>query len=356
MTSTKLYLTFISFVIPFLHLLAADIIELKSGEVLEGKILREDEKEIVIEYRITESILDERKIEKSEVVKIQRQPEDLQVFTKLESLALPAEPIGPEDYQTYIHEHTKFLEKYPYSSKVRTVRERIEKANTEIQQLATGGIKIAGIVLSEEEARLAGISSEEREKLKRIRAAAAKNLHRDVLNLTAAWEKMDAGSPALAEAMRTAANSARKLRSKLEFDIRNHPVIEAKWKESIAQASENDRRRVVEMLEEQQRTLAEELKKSKEAAERIPAFASHDLKSMQAALAELDKEETRLKGLNLSNRYSSLEKTIEGAEAAAKAEWVKALEAARKALELWPENRGAKSLETECLSKMGKNS
>ncbi|MCS7009639.1 MAG: hypothetical protein NZL93_06850, partial [Chthoniobacterales bacterium] len=173
MTSTKLYLTFISFVIPLLHLLAADIIELKSGEVLEGKILREDEKEIVIEYRITESILDERKIEKSEVVKIQRQPEDLQVFTKLESLALPAEPIGPEDYQTYIHEHTKFLEKYPYSSKVRTVRERIEKANTEIQQLATGGIKIAGIVLSEEEARLAGISSEEREKLKRIRAAAA---------------------------------------------------------------------------------------------------------------------------------------------------------------------------------------
>lgn len=322
-----------------------DVIELKSGEVLEGRILREDEREVVLEYRVTETIWDERRVERGEIARIRKLPEDLQEFGKLEGLPLPTDALKPEDYDRYIGVHEKFLEKYAYSSKVREVRERLARARQEREVVAAGGAKVGGQLMSVAGLELVGVGRAALERLERLRDAAERNDHRAVVNLAAEWEKAEGESVLLPEVQRMALESARKFAKKLEMDIRNFTALETKWKESIERATENDRRRLQAMREEQQRAFAEELKQAKAAGERIPPVAMHDLKSLQEALKAVEKEAERLRNMGLDKRVESMRKTLEGAEAAAKERWEEARETVRLALELWPENRSAKGLQ-----------
>ncbi len=66
--------------------LSADSIKLKNGTVLEGKILEETTDSISIEYKVTKSINDIKMVKRSDVLEIQKEPEDEKAFKKLNGI------------------------------------------------------------------------------------------------------------------------------------------------------------------------------------------------------------------------------------------------------------------------------
>ncbi|MEC7222883.1 MAG: hypothetical protein VXW02_01300, partial [Verrucomicrobiota bacterium] len=56
--------------------LSADSITLKNGTVLEGKIVEENPQSITIEYKVTKSINDLKTVNRSDIAKIEKEPED----------------------------------------------------------------------------------------------------------------------------------------------------------------------------------------------------------------------------------------------------------------------------------------
>ena len=63
--------------------LSADSITLKNGTVLEGKIVEENPQSITIEYKVTKSINDLKTVNRSDIAKIEKEPEDQKAFKKL---------------------------------------------------------------------------------------------------------------------------------------------------------------------------------------------------------------------------------------------------------------------------------
>ena len=73
--------------------LSADSIKLKNGTVLEGKIVEETTDSITIEYKVTKSINDIKTVKRSDVLEIQKEPEDEKAFKKLNGI-LPTDDLS----------------------------------------------------------------------------------------------------------------------------------------------------------------------------------------------------------------------------------------------------------------------
>lgn len=132
---------------------SADTFTLKDGTTLEGKILREDANSYVLEVNVTKTIIDERVVPKSEVVKITKEQPDLIAFEKIASLIPAPDLLTPDEYDGRIREVTKFLKEYPTTSKSKEAKEMIAKLKSEANEILAGGKKVDGKIIPPSEYR-----------------------------------------------------------------------------------------------------------------------------------------------------------------------------------------------------------
>lgn len=121
---------------------SADTIVLTDGEKLEGRVVREDGDNYVVEVFVSDTIKDEKIIPKSDVSFIDKEGPDETAFGKIGEFLPTPELLGAENYKAKIEKVEKFLEEFPKSAKATKVREMLDVLNDEFDVVIEGGFKL----------------------------------------------------------------------------------------------------------------------------------------------------------------------------------------------------------------------
>lgn len=126
----------------------AETFKLKDGTTVEGTILRETPDSYVLEVQVTKSIRDERTIAKADVASLIRAEPDAKDYEAISKLVPTPDMLTADEYALKAAAVTKFIQKHPTSSHLKTAKAMLETLKAESAQLATGAIKIGGKMVS----------------------------------------------------------------------------------------------------------------------------------------------------------------------------------------------------------------
>lgn len=166
----------------------ADTFLLKDGTSLEAAILSDVGDSYLLEVQFSKSIKDERKVLKSDVVKIQREQPDLKAFEPLAKLFPSPDLLAEEDYTRTLAAVSKFIKDFPQSPKLNEAKAMLNTLQSESTQVAAGGIKFHGKMLNAAEYQANAYDLDARIQEARIRRMLADNL---VLEALRAFSEFD---------------------------------------------------------------------------------------------------------------------------------------------------------------------
>ena len=134
----------------FTHLAPADTIVMKSGERIEGKLLRETADSYIVEVK-KGTIRDEKILPRADVSFIEKEKPDEVAFKALQGLVPAPELLDKQGYESRIEKLDDFLKTYPESKNTKEVKAMIEELDAELAIVAAGGIKFGEGLVSPQE-------------------------------------------------------------------------------------------------------------------------------------------------------------------------------------------------------------
>lgn len=205
----------------------ADSVTLKTGEVLQGKILREMPEAVVIEYQFSATIRDERSVLRSEIAKVEREQADAKLFEEIQKISLPVTALDVSVYDEIIGSKLQpFLKAYPYSPNCAAVRVKIADFEAEKKRLSNGQLKLEGGWISD--LRI----EEEKYQLDARRTYEVQKLQYQKGNLIGAlnqFGKIETNWPNASvypEAVESAKVALEKMDQVLTHELRNFPILQ----------------------------------------------------------------------------------------------------------------------------------
>jgi aspartyl/asparaginyl-tRNA synthetase len=126
----------------------ADTITLKDGKVLEGKILKTEGDNYVIEYQVTKSIKDVKKVPKADVAKIVEIKLDDKAFEAIAKLVPTPDLLTADEYAERMQAVKAFLTKFPTGTKKKEAEAILKTLTDEAAKVAAGGRKFDGMMVS----------------------------------------------------------------------------------------------------------------------------------------------------------------------------------------------------------------
>lgn len=126
----------------------ADTITLKDGKVLEGKILKTEGDNYVIEYQVTKSIKDVKKVPKAQVAKIVEIKLDDKAFEAIAKLVPTPDLLTADEYAERMQAVKAFLTKFPTGTKKKEAEAILKTLTDEAAKVAAGGRKFDGMMVS----------------------------------------------------------------------------------------------------------------------------------------------------------------------------------------------------------------
>ncbi|MCP5560053.1 MAG: hypothetical protein H7A55_20065 [Verrucomicrobiaceae bacterium] len=126
----------------FLH---ADILVLKNGQRLEGKVLSETPEAVYYEYNITEKIKDQKNFPRTDIEQLIRQrPEELEIVEVRKKLPTP-DMMTADEYERLIQDHLRpFANKYKGTPEAAEVEKMITEVTAEKEKVVSGQLKVDG--------------------------------------------------------------------------------------------------------------------------------------------------------------------------------------------------------------------
>lgn len=127
-----------------------DTILLKSGESVEGLILREDAENYYIKVKVTKSIKEEKIIAKADVQSIEKETEDSKAFAGIVGLVPTPDLLEIEEYTARIETVTAFIGAYSDSPLMAEAEKILAELQNEFEAVSAGGAKMEGLMINEE--------------------------------------------------------------------------------------------------------------------------------------------------------------------------------------------------------------
>ncbi len=132
----------------------ADTFTLKDGSTVEGTVLSEAGDSYLVEVQVTKSIKDERTIAKADVAKVVRERKDQTAFEAIAKLVPTPDLLTDEEYGQRISAANKFIKDFSDSTKKADVEKILATLKQESAQIASGGVKMNGTIITPEEYKL----------------------------------------------------------------------------------------------------------------------------------------------------------------------------------------------------------
>ncbi|MEM7146292.1 MAG: PTPDL family protein [Verrucomicrobiota bacterium] len=134
-----------------LGLALADTIILKSGEQIEGTIKSETDASIVVEIQVTNTIKDQKTIQRTDIERIDKLTPDGAAWDRIENY-IPTPPLLTlTEYQGRIAETKRFIDRFPDSTHKGDAEEILITLQGESEKAAKGFIKVGDSWISPED-------------------------------------------------------------------------------------------------------------------------------------------------------------------------------------------------------------
>jgi hypothetical protein len=277
----------------------ADVIKLKSGEVIEGKITKSDPASITIVTQFSSTITDERRVKRSDIVGAAVASPDEAAFAKIRDLEPPATALDAQPYETVLNTVLRpFLKQFPTSTRTMDVKAKIKAFEADIARLKSGNVKVAGIwydqasyAAEKYQIEAAGILGAMK------REYAAKN-YPAAMNDFDVLQRAFPGSAAYAEAVPVAEKTLEKLIQQLTFTIGNLPQTMAMRKAAIDQTPIEQRTPIERAIAADDARAVAAAEAAQRKGQRFFAILPYDEKGLKAMQQAAEQVTVDLKAIN----------------------------------------------------------
>ncbi len=167
----------------------ADTFLLKDGTTLNGAIVSEAGDSYILEVQVTKSIKDERKIAKSDVVKITREKPGEAAFEVISKLVPTPDLLSADEYERKIALVQKFVNEHRDSSRLANAKAILATLKSEYQEILAGGIKFNGEILKRGEKQANAYDLDARVQEARIRVLVNSNQLLQALRVFAEFDR-----------------------------------------------------------------------------------------------------------------------------------------------------------------------
>ena len=131
----------------------ADLVTLKSGEKVEGKITAETDTEITIAAKVSATITDEQTIKKSDIASMVKDEPDLIAWQALQALKLGKNSLPAASYDAAINPLKAFITEFPKSQFAAEAEKIADIFSAEKKRVEAGEVKLDDKWLSKDEAQ-----------------------------------------------------------------------------------------------------------------------------------------------------------------------------------------------------------
>ncbi|MGJ8695024.1 MAG: PTPDL family protein [Verrucomicrobiaceae bacterium] len=160
----------------------ADKITLKSGQVIEGRVLEEQGENYLLEVQVTASIRDRKTVAKSEVASIEKEAPDKKPFEELADILPTGDQMPAGAYNHLIENRVKpFLSEFPKSKHAPKVKEMLSTLEEELGRVEAGDIKLEGQWIAKEDWDSNAIELDAQLELGNMKKAAARKQFRSAM-------------------------------------------------------------------------------------------------------------------------------------------------------------------------------
>ncbi len=318
-------------------LVRADVVELRSGERVEGTITSVTAVSVIIDVPVSEKIRDERIIPRAEVVRLERKMPDDVAYAAIAALKIPETLSDPAPLEAMMQAEVRpFLNRFAYSRHISNVRALQRQILAEQQRLAAGEVKIEGEWIPAEAFEKNRSALTGRLLLAQMNAAMGS---RDPASAMNAYDRLLREAPASESVPAAGLLARRALDSMVEalpLRAANLRREQQQREEGLKLAREDQRAVVEKALEQERQAAAQILVAAREKNQRwIPNPGDPGLVDEQLKLAR--EESAKVSALPLQAMQDAVQAAAAAREALGRGDLAVAETQAGQAAKLWPQ-------------------
>lgn len=326
-------------------LAVADTVILKSGEKVEGKILRESPTDVTVEVKISAAVTDERVISKDEVQTIERLTEDDIVFQELKNLKPdPAASFAPAIYEQILTRLKSFQDNFPNSAHLANVKAAYDELAAEKARVDAGEVKFRGQWIGKEEAAKMKSQIEGEQLFNAMKAQGARGDFSGALNTFVLMDTTAKGAAVLPDAIEYAKQVLASMRGQVERALVVKAQAEADFKRLLELSDDRKKAELNAIAKAEENKFDAALAASQKAGLKWPPLIPRSRKSLETLRLAIPAEITRLGTLPVQKMRDSLAKVDQAKKALEEKDLATADTLVREATTLWSDNEAAKRL------------
>lgn len=318
---------FLAFTVAILSTSAfADVVTLKSGEKIEGKITAESDTEITLTVK-TGGVIDDQTVKKSDVASVAKDAPDEIAWQSLKNFKLGKNSLPIASYDSVINPLKGFIAEYPKGKFAADAQKIADAFSAERKRVEVGEVKLDEKWLSKEEAQ---------KERYQINALIAFNYMKDqsaremtaALNTFDAIEKNFPGARAYPDAVEYAQKLLPALKTAVETRTKAFAAQKAEREKSLAALSGAEKAKLQDEFKQEQTAADAALAAFEKQGNKWPPLTPPTERSLQNLSSRISSETSRLSGLPIAKMRAS----VRAAESAKAAVEKKDLAAAETAL------------------------
>jgi hypothetical protein len=315
----------------------ADTITLKSGEKIEGKVTAENDTELTIEI-VSGGVVDERKVPKTDVAKIDKMAADEAAWGVLQNLKLGDNSLPADQYDLFINPLKDFVTKFPDSKHHTDAEQILGDFDGEKTRVVGGEVKLSGKWMTKEEVERERYQISATIAVNYMKSQAARGDAVGAMNTFEIIQKQFDGARAYLEAVGLARQVAASLKAATAQRIAALPAENAERQRGLKANAGLEKVQLKQEIENEQRNNTAALADAKRAGLKWPPF----LRRSEAAMKELLKLSTdtqsKLAQVDLAKAAQSIQIAEEVRADLARQDADTAGKKLRQAQQLWPKN------------------
>ncbi len=287
----------------------ADVVTLKDGTSVEGRIIVEGSDILRIEVQVTPSIKETKTYSMTDVAKVEKTAPDKLAFAAIKELMPTQSLMTASDYDRIIKDGPrKFLSNFADSEHKAEVETILTELEAEKERVQRGGIKLDGEWIDREERQLYRFAVDARVRLDRIRQKAqADNLLGALRDFQSMGESF-AETPAYVTAIEEAQKIISAWGSTLQRKLANVDILNERDDASLALAAEDQRRRTQEARDAERQRFSDLLRQEKDKGIVWVSVSDRDKQSLENAISIAKAQLDRLRAMDIA----ALKKQAEG--------------------------------------------
>jgi hypothetical protein len=317
----------------------ADTLTLKDGREIQGDILSETPDAVLIEYRVTPTIKDQKSFSRDEVLNILAVPADEKAYVAIGSLATPDTVLDTSFYDLLIDKKIpEFLGRYRYSKHLAELREDLRSLEEERSRVRRGDRRIDGVWVT-----AAQIAADPYQSGAKIKFTEMKELvsTKDTVGSLQSYELLEKGYPGskvIPDAIVLAQAQLDQLQDKLTLARTNFEIIDKRRQNALALVLADQAKEIKDALEKEKIAAKDaQLSATADGSKFFPIF-QNTKESMDALQTLITAEKTRLAALQKIPMQEGINAADKCARLASEGKLKDAQDALTQSQTLWPAN------------------